>query len=288
MRAEAFVPGHISCIFRPYTLETLEETGSKGLGIRLSLGCRASVAERDDDKVVIRINGRESEAEITRGALRKLCPGRGFDIDLIHELPMEQGFGTSASGTYAATLCAASLSGIDPSAAAIESHKAECGMGGGYGDLLAMHSPYPVPIRELPGAPGRYGRVTDSGLSFDNLSLVVFERPLMSGPILTDPVMMERIARAGDESMAMFNSDRSIEGLFAASNRFSEIIGLESPELRSGPKAIWKEGYHAGMSMLGNSIYTDAPMDVLRPMFSKEKLFSCSSYSGPVRVTRTE
>ena len=288
MRAEAFVPGHISCIFRPYTLETLEETGSKGLGIRLSLGSRASVSERDDDKVIIRINGKESEASVTRGAFLAMCPKRGFDVNIKHDLPMEQGFGTSASGTYAAALCAALISDIEPSVAAIESHKAECACGGGYGDLLAIHSPYHVPIREMPGAPGMYGKVTDSGLFFDELSLIVFKDPLISGPILTDPAMMYRIARAGDVSMAMFNRDRSIDNLFEASNNFSENIGLESSDVISGLRAIKEEGYHAGMSMLGNSIYSDAPLDVLKPMFPKERLFSCSSFSGPVEVTRTE
>jgi len=288
MRAETFVPGHISCVFRPVRTDDVMSTGSLGLGIRTGLGCRARVNTRDDGLIRILINGTESEAPITRLAIKSLGTGKGFDIHLEHELPMEQGFGASASGTFAAALCVASLIGMDRIEAVKASHMAECKLGGGLGDLPAINSGYGVPIREVAGVQGIAGKTADSGLSFPDLTLIVFKEPLKTESVLTDEAEMKKIIAAGDVAMAGFSEDRTIPGLFSVSNRFSEAIGLESEEIREALKAIRKEGYHGGMCMLGNSIYTDLPMEKAQRMFSSASLFKTSSYSGPIEVTRTE
>jgi pantoate kinase len=287
MRAETFVPGHISCIFRPVRGSDFRETGSLGLGIRLDLGCRASAAPSDGD-MRISINGETCEAPITRSALEFMGVREGFDISLIHELPIEQGFATSASGTYAASLCVAELTGKDPGLAAEASHYAECTCGGGLGDLLAICSPYGVPIREAPGMPGTHGRTADSGLSLDRLSLIVFEDPLNTGSVLSDESEVARIIRAGDDSLRAFRKDPTVDRLFEESNRFSEEVGLQSPEVTDAIGAIRSLGYHAGMSMLGNSVYSDAPVQNVRDLFPNARIFESASYGRPVEVTRRE
>ena len=288
MRAQVFVPGHVSCTFRPFKGKDIDSTGSLGFGIRLSLGCRASAELRDDDQIIIRMNGKPSEAEVTRSALESMFPGRGMEVDLEHDLPLEQGFGSSASGTYAATLAVASLLGKDPSLAAAESHRAECSRGGGLGDLLAIDSGYGVPIRTAPGAPGICGRTEDSGLNIDNILLGVFDSPLRTGSVLSDEDKMNVIIRAGDRAVADFSKDRTMKNLYETSNRFSKEIGLESEEVSWALKELKDRGFSAGMCMLGNSIYTDAPMDVLKDTMPEARLFTASSYSGKITVTRTE
>ena len=288
MRASVFVPGHISCVFRPYRAASVEETGSRGLGIRLSLGCRTSASRRNDERISIRINGQESEASVTRYALESMGLETGLDIDIYHDLPMEQGFGTSASGTYAAALCGAELCGRDRSEAILATHKAECDMGGGLGDLLAIESPYPVPVREHEGVPGLTGRTEDSGITFDRLTLIVFERPLSTKSVLGDPTVMDRIIRAGDSAMEEFMQDRSKESLFRVSESFSADIGLESEEVSLGIEELSDRGYHAGMCMLGNSIFSDAPISEAEQIFGSARIYECSSFSGDIRVSRTE
>jgi len=286
MKYKAFVPGHISCIFRPFRTDDVTTTGSTGFGIRLNLGCTATVWERDDEIINISINGRRSEASITHAAVEAIAPGKGFEIRLKHDLPLGQGFGASASGTYAATLCVADLLELDRKDALSVTHRMECTMGGGLGDLLAIDSGFGVPIRESAGMPYVSGRTSDSGLSFEKLSLLVFKEPLSTKSVLSDEEMMSRIAREGDKSTSMFASDRTVDGLFKASNSFSEEIGLESDEMKGALSGIRKEGYKAGMCMLGNSIFTTAPYDVLNDMFQDVQLLSCGSYAGPIEVTR--
>jgi len=287
MRPSVFVPGHISCIFRPYRAQSVEETGSRGLGIRLGLGCHGTARKRDDGKIVIRINGEESEASLTRYALESMRLDSGIEVDLKHDLPLQQGFGASASGTYAATLCAADLFGKDRSEALSATHRAECNMGGGLGDLLAIESPYPVPVRVHEGIPGLTGVTSDSGLSFDRLTLIVFKKPLSTKSVLGNPETMDRIIRAGDSAMVEFDKDRSIEGLFRVSNSFSIEIGLESEEVSLGMEELEEEGYNSGMCMLGNSIFSDVPKDVAEQMFQGARVIECSSFSGRIEVTRT-
>ena len=283
MKAEVFVPGHISCVFRPVRDPDIARTGSLGLGIRLNLGCQVKVRTRDDKDLVIHINGRESEAEITRSAVEFMAPSVGLEIDLDHSLPLEQGFGTSASGTFGAALCVASILGMDRRSALMATHRAECTLGGGLGDLMAIDSGFGVPVRESPGIDGK---VSDSGLRFRELTLIVFDEPLRTESVLSDADMMKKISYAGDEAMKAFSENPTVGGLFSVSNRFSQCIGIESDDIRNALSVISDEGYHAGMCMLGNSIYTDLPEDAAKKLFRKASVFSASSYAGSVNVTR--
>jgi pantoate kinase len=264
MRAETFVPGHISCVFRPVKGESPETTGSLGFGIRLDMGCHASVGLRDDGVVSIRINGEECEADITRCALDSIRRGHGLDVDLVHDLPLEQGFGSSASGTLAAALCAADLLCIDRSEAVAATHRAECTLGGGLGDLLAIECPSGVPLRTVAGPPCDIGRCEDTGLGFRELTLVVFDETLSTPSVLGDPGMMRRIESEGDKAMSSFRADPSLGTLFESAKAFSEGIGLESERMKDALRTIREGGGRAGMCMLGNSIYSDVPVSVAR------------------------
>ncbi len=284
MRFKTFVPGHISCVFRPVRTDDVRTTGSLGFGLRLNLGCTATVWQSSEDGINICINGKRSEAPVTRRAIESLNPGVGLEIRLNHDLPLEQGFGASASGTYAAALCAAELLGKDRIEAAIVSHEAECSMGGGLGDLLAIESSSGVPIREEPGVPNLTGRTSDSGLGFDHLNLFVLPEPLRTESVLSDEAAVERIVRYGDEALGMFRRDPSVIGLFQSSNYFSKMAGLESDDIGSALDSIRSKGYHAGMCMLGNSIFTDAPIDVLTGLPEKGTIIPCMTYSGKISV----
>ncbi len=279
MKAKRFVPGHISCTFSPVRTDDIRTTGSLGFGIRLSLGCTATVWERADDEINICINGRRCEASVTREAIESMHPDTGLEIRLKHDLPMEQGLGTSASGTYSAALCVADLLGRDISEALEASHSAECRLGGGLGDLMAIKSGYAVPIRESPGLDGI---VLDSGLEFDELSVLVFDSPLRTPSVLNDQSVMERIEEQGRCALDAFMKEKSKESLFKASNVFSANIGLESSEISSAISSITDNGYHAGMCMLGNSIFSDAPVPFVREMFPEYTVIGCSSFSGPI------
>ena len=86
--------------------------------------------------------------------------------------------------------------------------------------------------------------------------------------------------------MGEFNG--TIGSLFDASNHFSESIGLESPRMREIMGWIRSNGYHVGMCMLGNSMFSDAPYELIKDRYPESDVFRCSSFSGGIEVTRTE
>jgi len=283
---QAFCPGHISCVFRPFRTGDPLSTGSMGIGIRLNLGSRATVSERDDGAVKISMDGFVSDAPVTRAAVENMAPGQGFDIEIEHDLPVGQGFGTSASGTLAVCLCIAEIMGYPDALAFMSAHMAEVAEGGGLGDLSAILLGYEVPVRTVPGLPPK-GRVVDSGISFKKLSLAIFPGGLDTASVINDPGMSARIADAGDRALEEFMSDMTGDALFRVSNTFSERIGLESPRIKESIEVLGDTGYRAGMCMLGNSIFTDAPKDILMECVPDAEVIEASSSGIGLSVTRT-
>jgi len=282
---QAFCPGHISCVFRPFRASDPLSTGSRGIGIRLNLGSHAYVSERDDGAVKVLMDGFVSDAPVTRAAVENMAPGQGFDIEIEHDLPVGQGFGTSASGTLAVCLCIAEIMGYPDALAYMSAHMAEVSEGGGLGDISAILPGYEVPVRAVPGLPPK-GTVIDSGMSFRNLSLAVFDGCLDTASVINDPGVSARIAEAGDSALEEFMSDMSEDALYRASNVFSERIGLESHRISESIALLKGKGYHAGMCMLGNSIFTDAPEDVLAESIPDAVTFEASSSGVGLSVTR--
>ena len=285
---EAFCPGHISCIFQPCRGKTIVDTGSRGIGIRTGLGARAEVSERDDGKTIVFIDGTESEAPVTRAAAEILAPGKGFTIRVRNDLPVSQGFGMSAAGAAAAAVCIAEIEGRTPAEAYMAAHEADIRGGGGMGDAAAIASGFPCPVRNIPGMPPE-GKVSDAGLDLGKISLGVAGPKMVTGSVLSDPARSEAIAAAAASAMEGFLADPSESSLFRFSNAFSENAGLESPEMSAALDALRSLGYGAGMCMLGNSIFSSAPVRVMRRILGPRAFVaSCRPYSGGAAVIRRE
>ena len=107
----AFCPGHVSCVFQPVDSFDAMSTGSRGIGIGLSKGATATVVPRKDSVVNIRLDGVMESANVTRMVAQTMAPGVGFDIDIVNDLPVSQGFGMSAAGAIATAICIADLTG---------------------------------------------------------------------------------------------------------------------------------------------------------------------------------
>lgn len=100
-------PGHITCIFAPGERgDASLDTGSRGIGIRTAAGAGVSVSETSGTSVRVVIDGKESEAPVTRNVMERMAPGRGFEVYVENDLPVGQGFGMSAAGAVCAALCA--------------------------------------------------------------------------------------------------------------------------------------------------------------------------------------
>lgn len=283
----AFCPGHVSCVFQPMTSFDAMSAGSRGIGIRLSKGCTASVEPRDDGIVNIYLDGVRSVAHITRMTVEKLAPGKGFDIRIVNDLPVSQGFGMSAAGAVSAGLCVAELAGLSRSDAFMAAHAAEVMGGGGLGDVAAIVAGSDIPVRTVPGIPP-FGKVVNAGFRMEKLTLGVIGGELKTESVLGDPVALKRVRDAAIGCMDMFLQDPSQDMLFEASNRFSSESGLESPAIERAIRRLRDSGYRAGMCMLGNSIFTDAPESELRSMLGRGhvRTFRCQSSRKEILTRR--
>ncbi len=52
-----FCPGHITCFFEPVRSNAIMETGSRGVGIKLSKGTTVTLEERSDDRLEVMMDG---------------------------------------------------------------------------------------------------------------------------------------------------------------------------------------------------------------------------------------
>lgn len=287
MRVSAFCPGHVSCVFEPMNTLHVLSTGSRGFGIRLSLGSTSTVEERDDDVVNISIDGSVSAAMITREVANMMAPGRGFDICIENDLPMSQGFGTSASGAIATAIAIADLIGESRTKAFEAAHIAEVQGGGGLGDVSAIVAGRDIPVRTRAGFPP-HGTVENAGIRFETLTLGVLGPKMNTYSVLGDGEAVHRVREAGGVAMETFLADPTKETLFEASNRFSMDTCLESPLIRKAIMRLNDAGYGAGMCMLGNSIFTDAPIEKVRSILGRGhvRAFSCTSSPREIRITR--
>lgn len=279
---EAFCPGHVTCFFHPVRTDDPVTTGSRGAGLRLSLGTKVILEERSDSRLNIVMDGAEAEAPVTRRVLELICPSRGFDITIENDLPVAQGFGMSASGAIAAALCACSISGIDISEAYRYAHVAEVVCGGGLGDVSAIMSDVHQPVRVKPGPPP-YGRVEGTGLRFDRLSLAVTGTKLSTAPVISDPDIQRRMNEIGSRMVDEYFERPSVKSLFSYSREFSSSVGLESEDVK---EALKKLGGNAGMCMLGHSVFTTVPEDEVRDILGDVPVFTVSTSDRPAFIQK--
>lgn len=268
----------MSCIFQPVSSYDVMGTGSRGVGIRLSVGAHAEVEPRDDGVVTVTMDGGPSDAPVTRDVVESMAPGRGFDVSIRNDLPVSQGFGMSAAGAIAVGLCVAELTGQGRHAAFSAAHVAEVRRGGGLGDVSAIVGGRDVPIRTVAGLPP-FGAVVTAGFTLPRLTLAVLGPKMETGPVLSDPARMSVIRDAASSAMDRFMEEPTYDNLFEQSNEFSSATGLESQIIA---RTIWdlgQRGYMAGMCMLGNSVFTDAPEEVLWSLLGRGhvRTYRCSS-----------
>ena len=278
----AFCPGHITCFFSPAgdVQGDLLARGSIGVGIRTSLGSFVEVTERSDDKVRIIIDGEPSKAPVTHHVFSEMAPGRGFDVIVEGQLPSGEGFGMSAAGAIAAALCLSDLLGLSESEAFETAHKADILGGGGLGDVAALTCLAHQPVRMKEGIPP-LGHVVGTDVRFDDLTLAVLGPKMNTGNVLSDPEVRNLIFMAGSSAVVEYMKEPSLERLFEISNRFSLKTGLESPDVSEAILCLRREGYKAAMCMLGNSIFTDAPSDLVFDCLGlSDGVYSCSSTDG--------
>ncbi len=281
----AYCPGHITCFFQPSLSDKPEKSGSRGAGIKISAGTEVSMEFRDDGNFIATMDGKPADVPVTRRTAEILAPGQGMDVIITNYLPVGQGFGTSASGSIALAMCICEKLNIPKEKGYFAAHVAEVERGGGLGDVDAIMQNGHQPVRVEPGL-YPIGKTIDTGIVFSSLSLAVFSGPLNTGSVLKNPQIMESVSSTGKDVVNKYLEDPTEEKLFELSNIFSRSAGLETDQISNAILKLKEKGFHAGMCMLGHSIFTDAPEDILKASVPDAEIYSCSSYGDSAKIIR--
>lgn len=259
-RAAAFAPSHVTGIFVPATgASDPRARGSLGAGLVLDVGVVADATWVPGPRTTVEVRGAAPFGyEISAEAARHLLgPARGrLSVRIDGDLPVSQGFGTSAAGALATALAVAAAL-RRPRARAIEiAHLADLFGGGGLGGVAAISGGGGLELRTSPGIPP-FGAV--AWRRYDApLALGAVGRPLSTRALLADPRWQRRFG-AGAALFRRLAAEPTEEGFWSASERFTDTVRLASPRLRAVLRALRRRGARAAQAMLGQSYFARLP-----------------------------
>ena len=253
--ARAFAPGHVTGLFAPATdAADLRARGSRGAGLVLELGVHAEVTFRPGRRSRIDVRAEASRPlPISRDAARRLAPELPghLTVRLRHDFPIGQGFGMSAAGALSTALAVAAVAGRSRSEAVAAAHAADLLGGGGLGGVAAILGGG-LEFRKEPGLPP-IGRIEHRSFRRP-LWVGVVARPISTRRALSDPRVRARIDAQLprlEELLARPGSDRFL----AASEAFTDRVGLASRELEHLLRGIRRRGAYAAQGMFGGSFF---------------------------------
>lgn len=268
MRARVFCPGHITGMFQVCHHEDVLTCGSRGAGLSISLGVVSEVEVSDGSgRVEIWLNGLKAEAPVTEHAVRALLKDRRLDVQVRNELqlPLAQGFGTSAAGSLSAAWALADILDLPKEQAYAAAHSAEIVNRTGMGDVSGIMRGG-MELRKRPGLPpvGHVDRMN----GHMELVLAVVGPSIPTAEMLRKEEVMQRINDVGGGCVDRLAQEPTLENFFRLSNEFMEGSGLSTPEIR---RAVWearKWGW-ASQAMIGNSVFATGPdLDLLTEALS--------------------
>lgn len=283
----AFSPGHITCFFQPISSFDPLSAGSRGAGIRLSLGSTVNLKPSSSNETEVEMDGKIIKGEIVRNVVKALDPEENYKICIKHDLPVGQGFGTTAADAVATALCMCHITNKSKTEGYRAAHVADLLEGGGRGDVAGIMSRYQQPVRTVAGIPP-FGKVEDSHVNVGDLTLITLGLPLITGTVLSDKDKLTKIRDAGAKAMNDYLANMSLKSLFKISNQFSEDSGLRTNDIDDPISKIEEKGYMAAMCMLGNSIFTNAPLETVKKVLGNVSAVACTATTDEARIIRTE
>lgn len=256
----------------------------------LSLGAVSDVEVDSSDEPVFEVdlNGFRSDAPVTRRAVELLIGNRPLSVSVVTslDLPERQGFGMSAAGALSASLALCDVLGLDRYKAFEAAHVAEVQLGGGLGDVSALHRGG-IAVRERAGLPpvGRVERIDGR----PDLALVVVGTPLNTANVLDDSETVSRINAQGAPKVDELLADPTLHNMMRLSRSFAKETGLASAEVLSVIDLVGPPGI-ASMSMLGNSVFAvGAGERSTEALSALGEVFHCAvDIEGPRLVRRCE
>jgi pantoate kinase len=245
--ATAFVPGHVTGFFSAHRTDDPATTGSRGGGLTLSDGVRATVTPAETTQVAL--DGEAVEVAPVERVLDAL--GVTASVSLDSGLPVGAGFGVSGAAALGTALASnAAFDGERSENELVEvAHVAEVEAGTGLGDVVAQ-ARGGVPIRVEPGAPDH--GVLDGVPTSARVEYVTFGELSTAEVIEGDTT---RLTRAGERAISELREAPTLPRLVRLSRQFAREAGLLVPEVETVIEAVTDAGGEAAMAMLGRTAF---------------------------------
>jgi len=254
MKAKAFCPGHITGFFQILEHKDPMRSGSRGAGLCVNLGATSTVMmEEGNGEVIVSINGKEDRAPVTVAAVSNVILDRKVDVyvDTALDLPVGQGFGTSAAGALSAAQATCELLELPFRVALRSAHEAELSNRTGLGDVAAL-SRGGLTFRRKEGLPP-FG-VIDRINAEPEVVLCVVGAPISTPQVLGDPAKRKAVNEVGKECVKQMALSPTLGTLLRLSREFMSRTGLATKEVEEAVRAAEEYG-PASMAMLGNSVF---------------------------------
>jgi pantoate kinase len=277
MKTIAFAPGHISGFFEPvFKGQDLERSGSRGAGINITFGSvsEVSIEPTSEQSIIILINGKNSQAPVTRLAIKYMVADTSLKIKVSTHinLPMGQGFGMSGAGALSTVMALAESLKLSRDQAIKAAHFAEVQLHTGLGDVIAS-SFGGIEIRKQAGLPP-WGMIEHIPGIYE-IVLCVIGKKMSTKKILSDGRKLSEIASYGRYCTKKLLEKPSLENFFALSQTFTEKIDVADKKVIEAIQAANQYGM-ASMCMLGNSVFAIGNTSLLCDTLTQfGKVFVC-------------
>src|SRR3989339_1934094 len=254
MRASAFAPANLSCIFRIVRGDTPETTHSLGIGFTIDKGVTATASLASKAEVLL--HGKHVVISPVSIVLAQLTD-KPLLIELSSELLFGCGFGLSGAATLASAYAVNALLSLGKTAEqlAMLSHAAEVMAHTGLGDITAQYLGGFL-MKSMPGSPLEAERLGITGKAYYK----VFG-PLDTASVITDRAKEKLINMAGEKALEAVSGlpHPSFPDILKVSLQFAEESGLlADKQVRELVGTITSRGGHASMIMLGNAVFSDS------------------------------
>jgi pantoate kinase len=210
------------------------------------------------------VNGdRKYDARTSRKAVQLLLWARGgpsgsIDIEQAVGTPIGSGFGASAASAVSAVYGVASAVGIRKPKKELAqfAHRAEIEEQTGLGTVSVVYDHAGAGAITRSGIPGEVEFITVR-VPKDLRLVTAYIAPFDKKDALSSPLISEKINRLGKLALGAFLSDPSIDSLGLEGERFSERLGLETPEIKKLIATSKAAGAsHASQNMIGYAIHS--------------------------------
>jgi len=268
--SDAFSPGAISSFFEICKTDSTGELlldplriGARGGGFALSRGVRVHVTAKESAKcsVEVRINSKvASHAHTTQFALARLMECFSLKlkvrVDIVSEVPISAGYGTSAAGTAASCLALADAVRLPVTMNELGqlTHIAEVVNGTGLGTAAALFVGGFVLVTE-PGAPG-VGSLDRLLFPKEHSVICACLGPVPTPEALSATDITAHVNPPAQRAMKNIRANPELRVFLAEAKRFSQESGFLTPQTKRLMEIMVAEGaVGVAQNMIGEAVH---------------------------------